>query len=190
MKLYTRTGDDGSTGLFGAGRVDKDHPRIEAYGTVDELTSWLGMCVAACDGARAGEARVAAMLTRLQSRLFDLGADLATPGDASAPAASRVARIEARHVEEAERFIDEIEAGNDPIRAFVLPGGSELAARLNVARTVCRRAERLAVSLSKEQPVGASTVHLLNRISDLLFAMARRANKERGVADVEWNKNA
>ena len=190
MKLYTRSGDDGSTGLFGAGRVGKDHPRIESYGTVDELNSWLGMCREACDSSREAECRMSEILVMLQSRLFDLGADLATPPGSGDAAARRVARIEERHVKQAESFIDEVDGGNDPIRVFVLPGGSELAARLHVARTVCRRAERLVVALARKEEVGAHTIHLLNRISDLLFAMARRANKARGLPDVEWVKDA
>ncbi|MSR29441.1 MAG: cob(I)yrinic acid a,c-diamide adenosyltransferase [Phycisphaerales bacterium] len=190
MKLYTRTGDDGTTGLFGAARVGKDHPRIEAYGTVDELNAWLGMCASACHGTHPAVERMRVILVSLQSRLFDLGADLATPPDASDAATKRVSRIEPRHVAEAESYIDEIDSGNEAIRAFVLPGGSELAARLHVARTVCRRAERLSVALARSGEVGPGAIHLLNRLSDLLFAMARRANKAAGQSDIEWRKNA
>ncbi|MSR44224.1 MAG: cob(I)yrinic acid a,c-diamide adenosyltransferase [Phycisphaerales bacterium] len=188
MKLYTKTGDDGSTGLYGGGRVMKHHPRIEAYGTVDELNAWLGMCVCACAPDHATDARMREILLRLQSRLFDLGADLATP--AGSAGESRVARIAARHVAEAESFIDEIEGENEPIRVFVLPGGSLLAAHLHVARVVCRRAERLLVSLGENESVGPEAIHFLNRLSDLFFAMARRANGAHGVADVPWQKDA
>ncbi len=190
MKLYTRTGDDGSTGLFGGPRVAKDHPRIEAYGTVDELNASMGMCVSACDPRVAAHARMREILVALQSRLFDLGADLATPTGAADTAARRGVRIEARHVAEAEGFIDEVDGQNDAIRVFVLPGGCELSSRLHVARTVCRRAERLVIALARGETVGAEAIHLLNRVSDLLFAMARLANKSSGIADVEWRKNA
>jgi len=188
MKLYTKTGDDGSTGLYGGGRVMKHHPRIEAYGTVDELNSWLGMCVSACGQDNSTEVRMRAILIQLQSRLFDLGADLATPTGAATEA--RVARIGDRHISEAEAFIDEIDGGNEPIREFVLPGGTVLAAHLHVARTVCRRAERLLVSLSGDQTIGGAPIRYLNRLGDLFFAMARRANSARGVADVPWRKDA
>ncbi len=188
MKLYTKTGDDGSTGLFGAGRVMKHHPRIEAYGTVDELNSWIGMCVEACARESVIEERMRAMLIHIQSRLFDLGADLATP--AGSPGETKVARIGARHVAEAEAFIDEIDGENEPIRVFVLPGGTPLCAHLHVARTICRRAERLLVAFNESEPLGAETIHYLNRLSDLFFAMARRANLARGVGDVAWQKDA
>jgi len=188
MKLYTRTGDDGTTGLYGGGRVMKHHPRIEAYGTVDELNSWLGLSAAACSVDNPVEARLRDILLQLQSRLFDLGADLATP--AGAPTEARVQRIGERHITESERFIDEVDEKNEAIRTFILPGGSELASRLHVARTVCRRAERLLVSLHGDEPIGGEPIRYLNRIGDLLFAMARRANAVRGVADVPWQRDA
>ncbi len=188
MKLYTKTGDDGTTGLYGGGRVMKNHPRIEAYGTVDELNSWLGVCSAVCDKSNEGESLIFGMLTQLQSRLFDLGADLATPSGSTTQ--ERVARIGQRHVIEAEHFIDEIDGGNEPIRAFVLPGGTALAANLHVARTVCRRAERLLVALNEDNSIGHAPIQFLNRLSDLFFAMARRANLARGVADLPWIKDA
>ncbi len=188
MKLYTKSGDDGSTGLFGGVRVMKHHPRIEAYGTVDELNAWLGVCVVACSPDCAIETRIGAILTRLQSRLFDLGADLATPRGSAHE--SKVTRMSKHHVKEAESFIDEIDGKNEPIRAFVLPGGSSLAAHLHVARSVCRRAERLAVSFNEQEPIGEPVIQFLNRLSDLLFAMARRANGARGVADTPWRKDA
>lgn len=187
MNLYTRTGDDGTTGLYGGGRVMKHHPRIEAYGTVDELNSWLGLAAAACLSDNPVEGRMRAILEQLQSRLFDLGADLATP--AGAPTEARVQRIGDRHIEESERFIDEVDGANTAIRTFILPGGSELASRLHVARTVCRRAERLLVSLHGDEPIGGEPIRYLNRIGDLLFAMARRANAVRGVADVPWQRD-
>ncbi len=188
MKLYTKTGDDGSTGLYGGGRVQKDHPRIEAYGTVDELNSWLGMCASECAVDHPVEARMYAMLIHLQSRLFDLGADLATPTDSTTQV--RVPRIGDRHIAESEAFIDEIDGGNEEIRVFILPGGTMLATHLHVTRTVCRRAERLLVSLNENEPIGNAPIQYLNRLGDLFFAMARRANLARGVADIPWKKDA
>lgn len=186
MKLYTRTGDDGTTGLFSGARVSKDHPRIEAYGTVDETNSALGLAVAACRSERPFEGRLAEILEGIQSRLFDIGADLATPEGASNE--SRIARTSDADVVEAEGWIDEIESGNTPLRQFILPGGSELAARLHMARCISRRAERLMVTLSHSEPVTPAAIRFVNRLSDLLFAAARRANKEQGVGDVEWRK--
>ncbi len=182
MKLYTRTGDDGSTGLYGGGRTTKDALRVEAYGTVDELNAHLGLAAAVCDDPTMSED-----LARLQSRLFDLGADLCTPNDASV---KRQVRITSRHVTELEGLIDRESEALPPLTSFVLPGGSELAARLHVARTVCRRAERLIVALARTEPVGEGVVAYINRVGDLLFAMARRANVLAGVEDVPWTPDA
>jgi cob(I)alamin adenosyltransferase len=184
MKLYTRTGDDGTTGLFSGQRVSKDHPRIDAYGTVDELNACLGLAAAACDPATSLGSRYRVIFAQLQSRLFDLGADLATPEGGRNEA--KIQRIDNSHVKEAEAWIDEIDGQNAPLRAFVLPGGTELAARLHIARTVCRRAERLMVALSRSEPVNPLSIHYVNRASDLFFAMARLANRDAGVADVPW----
>jgi cob(I)alamin adenosyltransferase len=184
VKLYTRTGDDGTTGLFSGARVSKDHPRIEAYGTVDETNSALGLAVAACRMERPFEKRLAEILVRIQSRLFDIGADLATPEGSTNEA--RIARTSEQHVSEAEGWIDEIDGPNRPLRQFILPGGSELAARLHLARTIARRAERLMVTLSHTEPVTPAAIRFINRLSDLLFAAARRANAEQGVEDVAW----
>ncbi len=184
MKLYTRTGDDGTTGLFSGARVGKDHPRIEAYGTVDEFNATIGLAMAACRTSNALEARVLEILTQMQSRLFDIGADLATPADAKNSA--KVMRIEERHVAQVEAWIDEIDGANAPLKVFVMPSGCELSARLHVARTVCRRAERLMVTLAHTEPIGDGALRYMNRVSDLLFAMARRANHEAGVGDVPW----
>jgi len=179
MKLYTRQGDDGSTGLFGGQRVGKDALRVEAYGTIDELNSVLGLADCACD-----QDELKAIIAGLQPRLFDLGADLCTPRDS--PHADKVARIEQRHVEELERLIDSVCEPLQPMKQFVLPGGCELAARLHVARCVCRRAERILVSLDREDSIGDHVRAYVNRLSDLLFAMARRANQLSGVPDVPW----
>ena len=188
MNLYTRTGDDGTTGLFSGTRVSKDHPRIEAYGTVDELNAVLGLVGCACDRSHAFERRLHEIVDVMQSRLFDIGADLATPEGAKQQA--RIHRIDEQDVAEAEGWIDEVDGGNPPISAFVMPGGSELAARLHLARTVCRRAERTIISLSAIEPVGDPLLRYMNRLSDLFFAMARRANHERGHADVAWKPRA
>ncbi|MSR18780.1 MAG: cob(I)yrinic acid a,c-diamide adenosyltransferase [Phycisphaerales bacterium] len=184
MKLYTRSGDDGSTGLFSGTRVGKDHPRIEAYGTVDELNACIGLAICACRVDSVLQTRLRHILTLTQSVLFDLGADLATPmGERNA---GRVPRIGEADVSLAESWIDEIDGGNTPLRCFVLPGGTELSARLHLARTVCRRAERLMVALSRSEEVGPLAIHWVNRLSDLLFAMSRRANGDEGVPDVPW----
>ena len=184
MDLYTRRGDDGSTDFFGGERTGKDHPRVEAYGTVDELNACLGLAVTACDGARPMQGRIAAILGDLQSRLFDLGADLATPADS--PHRAKVAPVTAAHVTEVERWIDEIDGPNEPMKNFVLPGGTALAAQLHVARTVCRRAERRIVVLTRMSEINPDALRYVNRLSDLLFAMARRANADTDVPDVPW----
>ncbi len=179
MKLYTRTGDDGSTGLYGGARTTKDALRVEAYGTVDELNSALGVAAVVCQ-----DAQLADILTRLQSRLFDLGADLCTPNDAGK--LPHEVRITPAHVTELEGLIDTVSGQLPPLKTFILPGGCELAARLHLARTVSRRAERCIVALAHAEPVGEGVVPYINRVSDLLFAMARRANQQAGVDDVPW----
>ncbi|MEM6393806.1 MAG: cob(I)yrinic acid a,c-diamide adenosyltransferase [Planctomycetota bacterium] len=184
MKLYTKRGDDGETDLFGGQRVAKDQLRVEAYGSVDELNATLGLAIAACGDD--GQARVRDVLQGLQHRLFDLGADLATPPDAAG--AGKVRRIVMEDVEPLEAAIDELDAGLPPLRAFILPGGTELASRLHVARTVARRAERRVVSLMQAEEVGEPIAKYLNRISDLLFVLARAANHAAGVEDVAWEK--
>jgi cob(I)alamin adenosyltransferase len=194
VKLYTRSGDDGTTGLFGAARVGKDHPRVEAYGSVDELNALLGLAAAAvtpgsggggASGGGGGGGRFGEILARLQSRLFDIGADLATPQDDKH--AAKIRRVQASDAAEVEGWIDEIDAANAPLKSFVLPGGTELAARLHVARAVCRRAERRVVNLSRVVEVNPQAIVYLNRVGDLLFAMARRANGAAGVPDVPWH---
>lgn len=183
MKLYTRRGDDGGTDLFGGARVGKDALRVAAYGTVDELNASIGLCAARCDGEAAVVLRP--VLIGLMSRLFEVGADLATPrGDGAA--GSAIPRVGEAQTEELEREIDRLCEALPPMRHFVLPGGTDLAARLHLARTVCRRAERMCVSLAGEADVGPVIVPYLNRLSDLLFAMARRANQLAGVEDVPW----
>ena len=181
MKLYTRTGDDGTTGLFGGERVVKTHPRIEAYGTIDEVNACVGL---AATGAE--DERLAEILNTLQSLLFDVGADLATPADS--PHADKVRRINVDDVATIEGWIDELADATPPIRTFVLPGGTEVAARLHLARTVARRGERAIIALMVETPIDAVLLHWVNRLSDLLFAAARYANHVAGVADVPWKQ--
>ena len=179
MKIYTKTGDRGQTSLFDGRHVPKNNLRIETYGTVDELNSHLGLANAEC---RHGELRE--LLEQLQRQLFDLGADLATPADSKN--AGKIQRIGAWHIAFLEQQIDAATAVLRPLKRFVLPGGSVTAARLHVARTVCRRAERLLVTLMAQEPVGPDALIYVNRLSDLIFTLARRANQLDGVADVEW----
>lgn len=183
-KLYTRTGDDGSTGLFGGGRVDKDDVRVVAYGTVDEFNASLGLVGAIVPTDDAWR-WLGEMIPVIQSRLFDIGADLATPP--GGPHEDKVTRFDRAHVDVAEGWIDEVEAANAPLTSFVLPGGTEVAARLHVSRGVCRRAERAVVTLGRTASITPSIVQYLNRVSDLMFAAARRANAQSGVDDVIWS---
>jgi cob(I)alamin adenosyltransferase len=182
-KVYTRTGDDGTTGLGGGQRVAKDSLRIEAYGTVDELNSQIGVVSAIGVGEK-----IAGPLASIQNDLFHLGSDLCILEEDKAK--RPVPRIEKRHVLALERLMDALSEELAPLENFILPGGCPSAAALHVARTVCRRAERLVIALSRQEAVGAHTVTYLNRLSDALFVMARHENKSRGVADVLWNSRA
>jgi cob(I)alamin adenosyltransferase len=182
-KVYTRTGDDGTTGLGGGQRLPKDHLRIEAYGTVDETNSVLGVVRAA--GA---DPRLDAMLARIQNELFHLGSDLCVLEEDKAR--MPVPTIEPRHVDALERDIDALQEDLAPLVNFVLPGGAPAAAHLHVARTVCRRAERILVALGREEPIGAHAVRYLNRLSDLLFVMARWENHAKRRPDVTWDSRA
>ena len=177
MKIYTKTGDAGETGLFGGPRVRKDHARIDAFGTVDELNSHLGIVRALSAAAPFDD-----LLRREQCELFDLGAELATPGDAAE-------RIGVEHVEALEAAIDRHEAGLEPLTCFVLPAGTPTAAALHVARTVCRRAERRVVSLAGQLDtvIPSNAIEYLNRLGDLLFVLARTANRRENVADDPWH---
>lgn len=181
MKIYTRTGDAGSTALFGGDRVHKSHPRISAYGTVDEANSVIG--VARCHmHDRPGADQVEPLLGRLQEELFVLGADLATPLGAT----PMVPRIENRHVLQLEDDIDRFDADLPPLKHFILPGGTPAAAMLHVARTVCRRAERHAVAATEYEELNEQGLIYLNRLSDLLFVLARWVNRRAGVAESTW----
>jgi cob(I)alamin adenosyltransferase len=185
MKIYTKTGDDGSTGLFGGQRVSKASARVDAYGTVDELNSVLGLARVAC--AQTPAASLDPLLCSIQSALFTLGADLATPLPApDAKDRALIDRMQPDDVTPLEAAIDAHEATLEPLRAFILPGGTPLAAWLHLARTTCRRAERLCVSLSADEDIGPVIVQYLNRLSDLLFVLARAANHLHGVPDVPW----
>jgi cob(I)alamin adenosyltransferase len=170
MKIYTRTGDEGKTGLFGGGRVLKDDPRVEAYGDVDELNAVIG-------AARAVEVmpRIDEVLVSVQRDLFSIGALLATPDRDKMQAHLTKARIDDDRIRELE-----------PLKAFIIPGGSEKAAALHVARTVCRRAERRVITLQRSVELPALVVIYLNRVSDLLFTLARLANRRAGAGEVTW----
>lgn len=182
-RVYTRTGDDGTTSLGAGQRVAKDSRRVEAYGTVDETNSAIGAAIASgLDPVLQEELR------QIQNDLFHVGSDLCVTE--SDKAARPVPRVEARHIERLERLIDRLSEDLPPLENFVLPGGSAGAAQLHVARAVCRRAERIVVSLSREEPVGDYVVVYLNRLSDALFVMARWENRRKEVPDVLWDSRA
>ena len=181
MKIYTRTGDEGQTGLFGGGRVSKTHPRVEAYGDVDELNAALGM-------ARAIELmpRVDEVLVPLQRDLFAIGALLATPDRDKMKKQLEKARIDESRIKELEHAIDDGDRELEPLKSFIVPGGTPKAAALHVARTVCRRAERSVVHLRRDEDIPQLVVIYLNRLSDLLFVLARVANRRAGAGEVTW----
>lgn len=182
-RVYTRTGDDGSTALGGGQRLPKDSPRIDAYGTVDELSSAIGVALAA------GLApRLERELARVQNELFHLGSDLCVLEEDKER--MPVPRIEARHVAALEALMDELARELPPLANFILPGGTPGAAHLHLARTVCRRAERSLATLTREEAVGAHTLPYLNRLSDALFVMARYENHRQGRTDVLWDSRA
>lgn len=180
MKIYTRTGDTGQTGLFGGGRVSKTHPRVEAYGDIDELNAALGL-------ARAIEMmpRVDEIIVSLQRDLFAIGALLATPDREKMKRQLEKASIDERRIRELEQAIDDGDAELEPLKSFIVPGGTPKAAALHVARTVCRRAERRVIALDQEE-IPAIVVVYLNRLSDLLFTLARVANHRAGAGEVTW----
>ena len=182
-RVYTKTGDDGTTGLGSGQRVPKDSPRIEAYGTVDELSSQIGVALAA-----GVDPTIAPELEKIQNELFHLGSDLCIleQDKTRMPAP----RMETRHVEALEKLMDRLSEQLPPLENFILPGGSPGAAALHVARTVCRRAERRVIALSRLEAVGPETVRYLNRLSDALFVLARHENRQRGVEDVLWDSRA
>ena len=176
MKIYTKTGDAGETGLFGGGRVPKDDPRVQAYGHVDELNATLGFAATLDPAGFESE-----FLQSVQRDLFTIGAELATP-----TAAKVREQVGAERVSAIEQVIDKHEATLAPLKNFILPGGTPKAAALHVARTVCRRAERAVVTLARDDQINPAIIHYLNRLSDLLFVLARSVNKQAGRADIVW----
>ncbi len=176
MKIYTKTGDEGETGLFGGGRVPKDDPRVRAYGDVDELNAWIGFAVAI--HLPTFESKV---LEVIQRDLFTIGAELATPNSAKLRAS-----LDASTVSALERVIDSYDPKLKPLKNFILPGGSPKGAALHVARTVCRRAERSVVTLARSQQINPLITQYLNRLSDLLFVLARAVNMQAGHDEVAW----
>lgn len=182
-RVYTRTGDDGTTGLGGGQRVNKNSARVAAYGSVDELNAVIGVALAGDL-----ESRVATELSRIQNELFHLGSDLCVLEEDKAE--MPVPAIEERHVAALEATMDQLSAELEPLQNFLLPGGTISAARLHVARAVCRRAERDLVTLAADEPVGSFTLRYLNRLSDALFVLARFENVRKGVADVLWDSRA
>jgi cob(I)alamin adenosyltransferase len=171
-KIYTRTGDQGTTGLGDGSRVDKDHPRVEAFGTVDELNSAVGHLISAQPGDP-----IQSQLTRIQHELFDLGGELCMPGYTLIPES---------YVDQLESDLDGLNEDLPPLKDFILPGGSEAASRCHLARTICRRAERLLISFAKEENVNEASLKYLNRLSDLLFVMARVLARADGGSEVIW----
>lgn len=182
-KIYTRKGDDGSTRLGGGQSVAKDSIRIEAYGTVDELNSVLGVAL-----SQGLDPRADRELRRIQNELFHLGSDLCFLEEDKER--TPVPTVEQRHVKALETLIDDVAGELGPLENFILPGGAAGAAYLHVARTVCRRAERLVARLAAGEPIHAPVLHYLNRLSDALFVLARYENHRRGVPDVTWDSRA
>jgi len=182
MKIYTKTGDNGETSLFGGERARKDNPRIEAYGAVDELNSMLGVALAEINNDE-----IKQILTQVQNDLFVLGADLASPLQKENKNFI-IPRIKEETIKKLETFIDSIEYKLPELKNFILPGGSKGAALLHLARTICRRSERNVVSLASKVDIGSNPVIYLNRLSDLLFVLARYENLSSNCPDVEWQK--
>jgi cob(I)alamin adenosyltransferase len=181
MKIYTKTGDKGDTGLFGGGRVPKDDPRVEAYGDVDELNAALGM-------VRAVEMmpRIDEVIVPIQRDLFSIGALLATPDLEKMHDHLEKAQIDEGRIRSLEKSIDDCDRELEPLKAFIVPGGTPKAAALHLARTVCRRAERRVISLQQKTEIPQIVVIYLNRLSDLLFTLARVANRRAGAGEVTW----
>ncbi len=184
MKIYTRGGDDGTTSLYGGGRVSKNDVRMEATGSVDELNAAIGTAQAQIAAGAWGCHELSTLLGAIQHHLFNLGAELATPN----PDEKGTALIEQRHVDELEGAIDSLEQRLDPLTQFILPGGDLAAAKLHLARCICRRAERRMVTLAGVQPIRELPLKYINRLSDFLFVAARVANQASGHGDVLWDK--
>lgn len=184
MRIYTRTGDRGETHLFGGERVPKDHPRVEAYGSVDELNSVLGLV-----RARLEPGELETLIARIQHTLFSIGAELATARTEDPKLAAHLPRVGPERVEELERWIDRLDADLEPLRAFILPGGTEVASLLHVARSVARRAERRVITLARTEPLNPEILRYLNRLSDLLFVAARWMNRRAGREETRWERD-
>ena len=181
-RIYTRMGDTGKTGLFGSARVDKDDPRVSAYGTVDELSAFIGWAIAA------GCGELGAKLQLIQHTLFDVGADLATPVDTANRA--RLPRlVEQGDIKQLEDWIDDCTSRTPELRSFILPGGSEAGSRLHIARCACRAAERQVVALARLEQVRDEVLAYLNRLSDFLFVAARFVNHDAGVPEIAWQQS-
>jgi cob(I)alamin adenosyltransferase len=181
MKIYTKSGDKGETGLFGGERVSKDSLRIEAYGTVDELNSFIGLAI-----IESGTEEIKKLLQEIQNTLFVAGSDLSAP-DNETNQKHNILRINDKHIKDIETEIDKFESKLDEIRNFILPGGCKSAAILHICRAVCRRAERRVVSLNNVMKIGNDIIIFLNRLSDLFFVLARYENKTAGIPDIIWN---
>ncbi|MGE5679896.1 MAG: cob(I)yrinic acid a,c-diamide adenosyltransferase [Bacillota bacterium] len=181
MKIYTKTGDKGETGLFGGGRVSKDNLRIEAYGTIDELNSVIGVAIAELENGEVKE-----LLQSIQNQLFIAGSDLAAPRTEKNE--QYIQRVDRSFGESIEKAIDEFDSRLEELRNFILPGGSKGAAYLHLARTVCRRGERIATALNKSVEIGHDLMVYLNRLSDLLFVLARYVNHVQNIPDIIWKK--
>lgn len=179
FRIYTRTGDKGDTGLFGGGRTGKDDPRVEAYGEVDELNACLGVAAATVD-----DPQLVAWIRRVQDELFVLGSELATPDPEAVK--KQIVPVDDAQIAFLESVIDTLDEELPPLRSFILPGGHPGAAHLHLARTVCRRAERRVIAFSREAAVRPEVVRYLNRLSDLLFVLARAANHRAGIEEPVW----
>jgi len=186
-RIYTKTGDQGQTHLAGGQSVSKDSARIECYGTVDELNAFVGMAAVSASGSGSGAVpALAPILRRVQHELFNLGSILATKPEDVHP---KQARITAAEVQQLEVEIDRMNADLTPLRSFVLPGGTRLNTELHACRTICRRAERLAVALDREEKIPLETIQYLNRLSDAFFVWSRWVNHTLGVPEVLWEPN-
>ena len=181
MKIYTKTGDNGETGLFGGERVSKDSLRIETYGTIDELNSFLGLAI-----IEVAEPSIKNILQNIQTQLFTVGADLSTP-ETEKNKKLKITRTPKEFYLNAEKIIDEYESKLDELKNFILPGGSKGAARLHICRTITRRAERKVVALDNKVKIGKNIIIFLNRLSDLFFVLARYENKVSNIPDIKWN---
>lgn len=182
MKIYTKGGDKGETGLFGGKRIPKDSLRIEAYGTIDELNSFIGLAI-----YNVKNEEIKTLLKKIQNQLFDVGADLASPDDDKAEK-HNIERTPSRFYLEMENSIDYFDSQLDELNNFILPGGSKSSALLHICRTITRRLERKVVALSKNEQVGENIIIYLNRLSDLFFVLSRIENKVSNIPDTIWNK--